>query len=156
MKKQLIRYSYPAFDGFVAVFNQNLDIQWQTTFGKKGIGEKINTIIPITNEEFYIGGFLNNERAIARVKFTPVTSVAEEVQHTAISSSIVLDYTQGKVQASDAEDLGIYDVLGQRLLGMSGERGNLALDTQGLPAGLYYAHAQDKHGNRSTLPLIVR
>ncbi len=149
-------YSYPAFDGFVAVFNQNLDIQWQTTFGKKGIGEKINTIIPITNEEFYIGGFLNNERAIARVKFTPVTSVAEEVQYTSISSSIVLDYAQGKVQASDADDLGIYDVLGQRLLGMSGERGNLALDTQGLPAGLYYAHAQDKHGNRSTLPLIVR
>ena len=154
--KQTQLYSYLAFDGFVAVFNQNLDIQWQTTFGKKGIGEKINTIIPITNEEFYIGGFLNNERAIARVKFTPVTSVAEEVQHPAISSSIVLDYTQGKVQAFDAEDLGIYDVLGQRLLGMSGERGNLALDTQGLPAGLYYAHAQDKHGNRSTLPLIVR
>ncbi len=153
---QTIAYDYPAFDGFVAVFNQNLDIQWQTTFGKKGIGEMINTIIPITNEEFYIGGFLNNERAIARVKFTPVTSVAEEVQHTAISSSIVLDYAQGKVQASDAEDLGIYDVLGQRLLGVSGERGNLALDTQGLPAGLYYAHAQDKHGNRSTLPLIVR
>jgi hypothetical protein len=39
---------------------------------------------------------------------------------------------------------------------VSGERGNLELDTQGLPAGLYYAHAQDKHGNRSTLPLIVR
>lgn len=154
--KQTQVYSYPAMDGFVAVFNQNLDIQWQTTFGKKGIGEEINTIIPITNEEFYIGGIYNNERAIARVKFTPVTSVAEEVQHTAISSSIVLDYAQGKVQASDAEDLGIYDVLGQRLLGMSGERGNLVLDTQGLPAGLYYAHAQDKHGNRSTLPLIVR
>ena len=153
---QTLLYSYPAFDGFVTVFNQNLDIQWQTTFGKKGIGEKINTIIPITNEEFYIGGFYNNERAIARVKFTPVTSVAEEVQHTAISSSIEMDYTQCKVQAFDAEDLGIYDVLGQRLLGMSGERGNLALDTQGLPAGLYYAHAQDKHGNRSTLPLIVR
>ncbi len=153
---QTLLYSYPAFDGFVTVFNQNLDIQWQTTFGKKGIGEIITTIIPITNEEFYIGGFYNNERAIARVKFTPVTSVAEEVQHPAISSSIVLDYTQGKVQAFDAEDLGIYDVLGQRLLGMSGERGNLALDTQGLPAGLYYAHAQDKHGNRSTLPLIVR
>ncbi|MFN9302455.1 MAG: hypothetical protein ACK6DA_06740 [Candidatus Kapaibacterium sp.] len=46
--------------------------------------------------------------------------------------------------------------MGQRLLGMSRERGNLTLDTQGLPAGLYYAHAQDKQGNRSTLPLIVR
>ena len=146
----------PAMDGFVCVVNNDLSLRWSSVFGIGGRSDIIKNIIPITDEEFYVGGFYDNYRAIARVKFTPVTSVAEEVQHTAISYSIVLDYAQGKVQASDADDLGIYDLLGQRLLGMSGERGNLVLDTQGLPAGLYYAHAQDKHGNRSTLPLIVR
>ena len=155
---QTLLYSYPAFDGFVAVFNQNLDLQWQTTFGKKGIGEIITTIIPITNEEFYIGGFLNNERAIARVKFTPsITSVQEDVSiGNSISSHIPLYYSGGKVSAEHAHYIGIYDILGRLVAERSGTEGELTIATDTFSSGIYYVHAKDIHGNNSTLPIIIQ
>jgi hypothetical protein len=50
--KQTQVYSYPAMDGFVAVFNQNLDIQWQTTFGKKGLKGAHLTKLPLISKLF--------------------------------------------------------------------------------------------------------